>query len=147
MVFCIREPYVNMAYVGNAYRKISKYAYIEALINLVCSLLFVYKYGLNGVALGTFFSMTFRTIVQILYLQKNILFRDSKIVIVKIFIHVVMSLIGIISAVYFVRIKGDNSWKMWVCEAICVSIIIFSINAVGAWLIFNIEKKYINKDT
>ena len=91
--------------------------------------------------------MTFRTIVQILYLQKNILFRDSKIVIVKIFIHVVMSLIGIISAVYFVRIKGDNSWKMWVCEAICVSIIIFSINAVGAWLIFNIEKKYINKDT
>ena len=147
MVFCIREPYVNMAYVGNAYRKISKYAYIEALINLVCSLLFVYKYGLNGVALGTFFSMTFRTIVQILYLQKNILFRDSKIVIVKIFIHVVMSLIGIISAVYFVRIKGDNSWKMWVCEAICVSIIIFYINAVGAWLIFNVEKKYINKDT
>ena len=44
-----------------------------SLINLVCSLLFVYKYGLNGVALGTFFSMTFRTIVQILYLQKNIL--------------------------------------------------------------------------
>ena len=70
-MFCLREPYVNMAYVGNAYKDVGKYAYIEAGINIVLSLIFVYLLGLNGAALGTLISMTYRTLFHVFYLKRK----------------------------------------------------------------------------
>ena len=73
MVFCIKEPYVNMAYSANKFKEISKYAYFEATINIVLSIILVNKVGVIGVAIGTLVAMTFRTIVHIVYLKNNIL--------------------------------------------------------------------------
>ena len=75
-MFCIREPYVNMAYCANKFKEISKYAYIEAIINIVLSIIFVIKFGIIGVAIATFMAMTYRTIAHIFYLKDNILHRS-----------------------------------------------------------------------
>lgn len=79
MVYCIREPYVSAAYASGHFKQTAKYAYLEALINIFISIVLVKKFGLIGVAIGTLVSMTYRMIAQILYLQKNILYRDSSI--------------------------------------------------------------------
>ena len=76
--FCIREPYVNMAYVANKFKEVSKYAYIEAGINIVLSTILVIKFGIIGVAIATFIAMIYRTLAHMIYLQKNILYRDIK---------------------------------------------------------------------
>lgn len=74
-IFCIREPYVNMAYSANKFKEVSKYAYIEAAINIILSILLVVKYGIIGVSIATLIAMTYRTIIHIVYLKNNILHR------------------------------------------------------------------------
>lgn len=75
MLFCIREPYLQVAYCSNKFKEISKYAYIEAFLNITISLLFISKLGIIGVAIGTIVAMAYRTGFHIWYLKNNILKR------------------------------------------------------------------------
>ena len=72
-IYCIREPYVALAYSANRFKAISKYAYVEAALNIILSIILVFPLGLIGIAIGTLISMTYRTITQILYLKHHIL--------------------------------------------------------------------------
>lgn len=73
MLFCIRDPYVSLAYVANRFKNLKKIAYIEAGLNICISVILVNSFGISGVAMGTLISMLFRTVVQILYLHFHIL--------------------------------------------------------------------------
>ncbi|MFI3213728.1 MAG: polysaccharide biosynthesis C-terminal domain-containing protein [Eubacteriales bacterium] len=44
----------------------------EAIINLLCSVVLVYQWGILGVAVGTLISMIFKTLASIWYVRKNI---------------------------------------------------------------------------
>ncbi len=74
-IFCIREPYVNMAYSAGHFRQVSKYAYIEAGITVVLSVIFTLLWGLVGVAIALLVSAIYRTFAQVYYLKGNILCR------------------------------------------------------------------------
>lgn len=71
----IREPYINVANAAGHFRRIAKYAYIEAIINIAVSVVLVWKLGLIGVAIGTLIASMYRYIAQILYLRNNVLNR------------------------------------------------------------------------
>lgn len=141
-IFCIREPYVNMAYVSNSYKKISKYAYIEALINVCASFLFVKKFGLNGVALGTFASMSYRTCMQIIFLKKNIIYRSPIVFGRKFLIYLTTTTVGVIIAKNIVILSGENGWGEWLLKAIITTIIIILWNAVAYISIWFYECKF-----
>ena len=74
-MYCIREPYVSIAYNANKFKEVSKYAYIEAIINIILSIILVIKFELIGVAMATFIAMLYRTVSHIIYLKNNILHR------------------------------------------------------------------------
>jgi O-antigen/teichoic acid export membrane protein len=78
LVYCIREPYVSAAYSAGHFRQVSKYAYIEAGLNIVISLLLVKQFGIIGVAIGTLASMVYRLLCHIVYISRNILYRSIK---------------------------------------------------------------------
>ena len=138
-IFCIREPYVNMAYVANAYKEITKYAYIEAGINVVFSIIFVYKFGLNGVAFGTLLSMGFRTGIQVLYLQKRILYRSSGFFLRKFFLYIISSCMGVFLASNLIPYKGDESWIYWIIKATFTTLIMLACNLTSVILINKYE--------
>ena len=140
-MFCLREPYVNMAYVGNAYKDVGKYAYIEAGINIVLSLIFVYLLGLNGAALGTLISMTYRTLFHVFYLKKKILKRDPKIFFLKFVFYFISSSMGIYYANKFIYQAGDSGWMDWIKKALFTSFIIFGFNILSAFLLKFIKKR------
>ncbi|MDE5539332.1 MAG: polysaccharide biosynthesis C-terminal domain-containing protein, partial [Bacilli bacterium] len=75
-IFCIKEPFVNIAYSAGKFKEIKKHAYIEAGLNIVISIILVNMYGLIGVAIGTLIAMTYRTAYHIIYLKSNILKRS-----------------------------------------------------------------------
>lgn len=77
-LYCFREPYVGVAYAAGNFKETAKYAYVEAAMNLVISLLLVRKLGLLGIAIGTFISMLYRMIAHIFYLQNQVLYRPVK---------------------------------------------------------------------
>lgn len=78
MIYCIRDPYISTAYAMGHFRQTSKYAYLEAGLNIVISVIFVSKYGIIGVAIGTVSSMLYRLFAHIFYLKNNILYRPIK---------------------------------------------------------------------
>lgn len=71
--FAIRYPYSTLVYSKGHFKQTTKYAIIEPIVNIIVSIIFVKKYGLIGVAIGTLVSMPIRSFGFILYAIKNIL--------------------------------------------------------------------------
>lgn len=73
--YCYRLPYYILVNAAGHYKQTQRSAIIEATINVVVSIIFVFQFGLIGVAIGTFVAMAYRTIYLVYYLNKNILYR------------------------------------------------------------------------
>ena len=71
-VYCLRDPFVNLAYSANKFKEIKFHAYFEAILNIGISIILVavFRLGLIGVAIGTLSAMTYRTIFHIIYTRK-----------------------------------------------------------------------------
>ena len=73
--YLIREPYIILAYSAGKFKDIRIYAIIEAVLNIVISLILVQPLGLVGIAIGTLIAMVYRTVFQIYYLKNHIVNR------------------------------------------------------------------------
>lgn len=76
---CIRLPYQNLVEASGHFKETRNGAIVEAVINIVVSVIFVRNWGCIGVAIGTIVAMTVRTIQYAEYASKFILFRSSKV--------------------------------------------------------------------
>lgn len=75
-IYCIRLPYNMVVLAAGHYKETQWSAILEAIINVVFSVVLVKQFGLIGVAVGTFLAVSYRTIYLACYLRKNILFRN-----------------------------------------------------------------------
>ena len=125
-IFCLREPYVNMAYSANRFKYIQKYAYIEAALNILVSLLLVKKLGFVGVACGTITGMTYRTIMQVLYLKNNVLCRGCMAVVRHLLLFGSAAFISILLSKGLVS-DCEISIQGWVLFAFKNSLIVLSL--------------------
>ena len=142
IVFCIREPYVNMAYSANKFKEVSKYAYIEAVINIVLSVLLVNKFGLIGVSAATLIAMLYRTICHIKFLKDNILYRDEKKCIKKLLIFGITSIFVLIISNMFFVIK-DLTITNWVICGIENTILTLLAYGIVSYLFYKEDFKKI----
>ena len=74
--YCLRLPYNTMVLAAGHYRQTQASAIIEALINIVLSVVLVIRFGLVGVAIGTLAAMAYRTVYLVFYLRRFILRRS-----------------------------------------------------------------------
>lgn len=74
-VYCVRDPYVSVVYAAGRFKETANSAYIEAAINIVLSVILVPRYGLEGVAVGTFIGMFYRMVYLVWYIYKHVLYR------------------------------------------------------------------------
>ena len=65
-----------MIIAAGHYKETRMGAYGEAIINIITSIVFVYIWGLVGVAIGTVVATLFRQIYYVVYLSKHVLFRS-----------------------------------------------------------------------
>lgn len=72
-MYCIRLPYNTMVLAAGHYRQTQMSSIIEMLLNLIISIVLVFKFGLVGVAIGTLVALCYRTIYLAWYLSHNIL--------------------------------------------------------------------------
>lgn len=97
----------------------------EALLNLLISIVFVFKFGLVGVALGTIIATVFFVIYEILYFSRNIIF-ISIFYFLKQFL--ADAIIVAVSCLIATRINFfNNSILSWLLQAIVVSLIVLGI--------------------
>ena len=132
---CIRVPYrVIVINVGH-YRQTKNGAIMEAVLNIVVSILGCIKFGLIGVALGTLVAMVFRTLQYSIYLSKNIMYRD-----IRYFIKHVALLFTIILAVYLISklympVVIAN-WFHWAVFATITTVIAIILTATTDYLFY-----------
>lgn len=71
--YCIRLPYQSAVYAAGHFKQTRNGAIIEAVMNIVISVILVLFFGLIGVAIGTLLSMLFRTFQYIWYYHVRLL--------------------------------------------------------------------------
>ena len=144
MVYCVRDSYVAAAYSAGHFKQISKYAYAEALINIVISVILVHKIGLIGIAIGTLISMIYRMIAHIYYVKKNILFRDYKKS-----VKAAVIFFGLEFLVYFVVTElfkfNINSYMSFVLYGAITFGIVSVLLGIAMFAFYRKETKYILK--
>lgn len=69
---CLRNPYHILIKAAGHFKQTSKCYVIAAVMNVVLSVVTVYKFGLVGVAIGTLVAMTYQTVWMAVYSSKNI---------------------------------------------------------------------------
>ena len=121
-VYCLRIPYNTMVKAAGHYKQTQKSAIIEAVINVVLSVILVINFGLVGVAIGTLIAVAYRTIYFVFYLRKNIINRKTSHFFKHIIVNIVIVALSVL-ACWFLKLESV-SYISWVILAIkCVLIV------------------------
>lgn len=123
--FTIPIIYKIMIKAAGHYRQTQTASVIEAILNVVFSVVLVFKFGLVGVAIGTIISMLYRLIYHVWYLKHNIMYRSYKPFIKQTAVDII-TVMAIVWATKFVSVNSSN-YLGWILSAIiisCISILI-----------------------
>lgn len=137
--YCLRLPYNIVVLAAGHYKQTQASAIIEASINIVLSIILVIKFGLVGVAIGTFVAMCYRTIYFAIYLKKNILKRKL-IYFVKHMIVDIISVILMVVSTFWISMT-NVTLLAWFMLAIKVFMICFVIVCFVNLLIYHKQIK------
>ncbi len=121
-VYMIRVPYQSLIHSLGHFKETRVGAWVEAILNIVLSIILVYHFGLVGVVIATLVAMVIRTSEFIYYTSKYVLKRNILVSIKMIF---VFSLEFIISVLLcsFLPDLSKISYISWIMKAILVFII------------------------
>lgn len=119
MIYVIREPYRLLILAAGKFRETNFGSVVEALINLTVSMLLIRKFGLIGVAIGTFVAITYRLLYFVWYLKKDILFRKASSYVHNALSSIVTILCDVAILARF-PISVDNFFAFCVIGVICV---------------------------
>ena len=78
MIYCVREPYRLLLLAAGKFKETNFGSMVEALLNIVISVLLVHRLGLVGIAVGTLVAVVYRMIYFIRYLNKDVLFFEYR---------------------------------------------------------------------
>lgn len=135
----LRVPCGTLISAAGHFKETQSHAIIEAIINIVLSLLLVKPLGMYGLLIGTICSFSYRTIDIICYSNKNILHRNCLISFKRVII-VVIGIIGSVSVYAFLKLDFfQKNWLDWFLHCIIIGIISF-ILATILFLIFENKK-------
>lgn len=125
-VYCFRDPYVTVTYVSGKYKETAKYAYIEAVLNIVISVILVSKLGLIGVAIGTLLAMSYRMISHMMYIAKNLFERELKKSLKCLLVHSMIAILSATLVTLLIRIDVQN-YSDWIIEAVATVVIVVAV--------------------
>ena len=139
--YCIRTPYVTIVQAAGKYKETRNGAVMEAVINIVLSITFVFFFGIVGVTVGTLTAHLFRTIQYARFSYKNLL--DASVTryiqrVLWLFLNVTV----ITGIVFFLKITTHiDSWHTFVIYATVVFLISCSVTLITSLLFCREEVK------
>lgn len=126
--YCIRDPYVQATSAAGMFGAMAPYAYIEATMNIVLSIILIKNHGIIGVAIGTIVAMIFRMIAQIIIVNKSVLGKSSVLSYFKVFILTIFLVTVYFLADFFVP-KTINHFSTWIIYA-CIVLVMCVVVAI-----------------
>ena len=133
----IKQPYNDLANDAGYFKQMKKGAIIEAISNIIISLILVKKYNLIGVAIGTVVAMVIRLIHLIYITGENILHRRNNIVIKK-FVLLIINIIIVFILFNVLIVLRSNNYLNWLTNGIIVFFVSSLINII-TFIIFYLK--------
>lgn len=121
-MWTIRVPYSSVTLAAGHFKETMKGAWIESIVNIVLSVILVFKFGIIGVAIGTLVAMIIRTI-EFMYhtskyiLERNIWYTFKRILVIAVEVILVVIISNLIPSINIIN------YATWVLQAIIITII------------------------
>jgi len=131
----VRQPYNELVKAAGDFKQTRAGSIVEAVVNIVLSVIMVWQFGLIGVAIGTLVAMLIRTAEFIWYVNKYILMRNVWITVKKILILIVETIVIIIISQHIFA-PEMNSYLHWIIYAICIVAISATITLPVNYLLY-----------
>ena len=132
-IWAIRQPYNDLTKTAGHFKETMKGAWIESGLNIILSVILVFKFGIVGVAIGTLVAMFVRTI-EFMYhtskyiLDRSILYTFKRLLIIAIEIILVVTISNLIPSITV------TNYITWAIQAVIVviiaSIVVITINCL-----------------
>lgn len=140
-LYLLKYPHVTLSYVANKFKEITIPAFIEALINIIVSIVLVQKLGLIGVAIGTATGMLYRMLFHVYFTSRLIPGRRQRIFYIKLLVITGATVIGILIGCSMFPLS-DLSLANWLLHAIIYCFIFGVIYFVMSKIFFGKEINY-----
>lgn len=132
-IWAIRLPYSSITLAAGHFKETRVGAWVEAITNIIISIILVSKYGIVGVAIGTLVAMVIRTVEFIYHTNKYILNRDIFMSVKKILMCVIETILVLLIVKLIPNISGNTyfSWITYALIIFCVvTLIVMTINCI-----------------
>lgn len=137
-IYCLRLPYQSVTLAAGKFKETKNDAFIEAAMNIIISIVAVSKFGLVGVAVGTFVAMTYRTVRFMFYADRHILTLKSGYLFKRQAINILAAAIILISAT-FLPTYNVNTYQEWIINSAIIGIVAVTINALVNYIFYKGE--------
>lgn len=137
LFYCFRCFYNMLVLAAGKYMETQNASFMEAVINLTISILFVRQFGLIGVAVGTLCAMAYRVYYLIWYLSKYILIRNIFLAVKHILVDMIVIIISVIIALPFKMM--EENYFFWGLFAVKILFMCFVITLAIYFLIYRNE--------
>ncbi|WP_156885101.1 lipopolysaccharide biosynthesis protein [Oribacterium sp. NK2B42] len=117
-VFCLRQPYRTLVHATGFFKETKNPAIIEAVINLIISIVLVNIIGLNGVVVGTLVANVYRTGSYAYFVSHHILNRSIKVVWLRMAWTVMGSMIAIFCSNLQISMIQISGWVGWLVKGL-----------------------------
>ena len=125
---CLRTPGATMINAKGHYDETKNRALIEMTICLIGQAIFVHKFGIIGVLIGTILAYLYRTLDVIIYSNRKVLNNKTT----KTFIRIVVNIISMCLIVMFVKVNFEtDSYLTWIIYSIITAILSFIIISIA----------------
>lgn len=136
----IRSPSNNLVLAAGHYKQTQKYAYIEAGVNILASILLVNVWGLPGIVFATLCSTLIRSIFFIQYMCRHIVKVNLWKQYGRYVLNIIISVVLILTC-YNIGLPEPSSYYTWIILAIPVTAAVCSCVAIFNSLIFRTDFK------
>ena len=124
-LYCIRLPYQYAIYAAGHFKQTRNGAIAEAIMNIIISIILVFKFGIIGVAYGTLVSMLYRTIQFIWYYHAKLLqSKDGIKSEIKKYIISILEIALIVIIGYYLPSASETSYARWIVSSFGIGAIV-----------------------
>lgn len=125
-VWSIRLPYSSITLAAGHFKETQKGAWIEAGVNIIISIILVFKLGIIGVAIGTLVAMIIRTVEFMYHTNRYILKRKQKTSIIRVLLIIVETTIILLISQLIVKPEFVSyiEWIKYTIEILILAIVI-----------------------
>jgi len=144
-MWAIRLPYSSLILSVGHFKETKKGAWVEAILNILISIILVPLYGMNGVAIGTLIAMTVRTIEFMYHSSRYILKRNQISSYMRLVVVIIETSIIALIINFIIRDVNFNAYSIWIKYAIISGIFACIITLVINCLLYKKDTKGVIK--